>query len=165
MKMSQSEILKDSVSDWPINMPGVSKRTRGNGRNGTEQRALEGVWNSSEWRGRMCRRGPGTHCGGEWHAVLAKTIQPRRCTDVGWSLEPSHRKLSRLAERELWKNWGEVVRKKKKRPDQAVGKRPWAEWVQELRSRERLKISPLPSHNYACSDAKNALSKPEAGSS
>lgn len=43
MKMSQSEILKDSVSDWPINMPGVSKRTRGNGRNGTEQRALEGI--------------------------------------------------------------------------------------------------------------------------
>lgn len=42
MKMSQSEILKDSVSDWPINVPGVSKRTRGNGRNGTEQRALEG---------------------------------------------------------------------------------------------------------------------------
>lgn len=41
--MSQSEILKDSVSDWPINMPGVSKRTSGNGRNGTEQRALEGT--------------------------------------------------------------------------------------------------------------------------
>lgn len=51
MKMSQSEILKDSVSDWSINMPGVSKRTRGYGRNGTEQRALEGIWNTSEWRG------------------------------------------------------------------------------------------------------------------
>ena len=48
--MSQSEILKDRVSDWPINMPGVSKRTRGNGRNGTEQRALEGMKNTSEWR-------------------------------------------------------------------------------------------------------------------
>lgn len=53
--MSQSEILKDSVSDWPINVPGVSKSTRGNGRNGTEQRALEGMWNKSEWRGRACR--------------------------------------------------------------------------------------------------------------
>ncbi len=56
--MSQSEILKDSVSDWPINMPGVSKRTPGNGRNGTEQRALEGVQNTSEWSGRAYRRGP-----------------------------------------------------------------------------------------------------------
>lgn len=46
--MSQSEILKDSVSDWPINVPGVSKSTRGNGRNGTEQRALKGMQNKSE---------------------------------------------------------------------------------------------------------------------
>lgn len=51
MKMSQSEILKDSVSDWSINMPGVSKRTRGYGRNGMERRALEDIWNTSEWRG------------------------------------------------------------------------------------------------------------------
>lgn len=50
MKMSQSEILKDSVSAWSINMPGVSKKTRGNGRNGTEQRALEGMHNNSKWR-------------------------------------------------------------------------------------------------------------------
>lgn len=50
MKMSQSEILKDSVSAWSINMPGVSKETRGNGRNGTEQRALEGIQNNSKWR-------------------------------------------------------------------------------------------------------------------
>lgn len=54
MKMSQSEILKDSVSDWPINVPGVSKCTRGNGRNGTEQRALEGMWNKSERKDRVC---------------------------------------------------------------------------------------------------------------
>lgn len=59
MKMSQSEILKDSVSDWPINVPGVSKRTWGNGRNGTEQRALEGIWNTSEWRGRGESAGEG----------------------------------------------------------------------------------------------------------
>lgn len=55
MKMSQSESLKDSGSDWAINMPVVSKRTRGNGRNGTEQRALEGIKNTSERRGRACR--------------------------------------------------------------------------------------------------------------
>lgn len=55
MKMSPSEILKDSVSDWPINMPEVSKRTRGNGRNGTERRALEGIQNTSERRGRECK--------------------------------------------------------------------------------------------------------------
>lgn len=53
MKMSQSEILKDSVSDWPINMPEVSKRTRGDGRNGTEQRVLEGICNTGEWRGKV----------------------------------------------------------------------------------------------------------------
>lgn len=50
MKMSQSELLKDSVSVWSINMPGVSKKTRGSGRNGTEQRALEGIQNNSKWR-------------------------------------------------------------------------------------------------------------------
>lgn len=50
--MSQSESLKDSVSAWPINMPEVSKRTRGNGRNGTEQRALEGMQHNSEQRGK-----------------------------------------------------------------------------------------------------------------
>lgn len=55
MKMSQSETLKDSGSDWAINMPVVSKRTRGNGRNGTEQRALEGIKNTSGRRGRACR--------------------------------------------------------------------------------------------------------------
>lgn len=50
MKMSQSELLKDSVSAWSINMPGVSKKTRGSGRNGTEQRALEGIQNNSKRR-------------------------------------------------------------------------------------------------------------------
>lgn len=48
MKMRQSENLKDGVSAWPINMPGVSKRTRGNGRNGTEKRAVEGMQNDGE---------------------------------------------------------------------------------------------------------------------
>lgn len=62
MKMSQSEILKDSVSDWPINIPGVSKRTRGNGRNGTEQRASEGIQNTSEWRARASWGGPVRYC-------------------------------------------------------------------------------------------------------
>lgn len=50
MKVSQSESLKDGASDWPINILGVSERTRGNERNGTEQRAAEGIRNTGEHR-------------------------------------------------------------------------------------------------------------------
>lgn len=98
MKMSQSEILKDSVSDWPINMPGVSKRTRGNGRNGTEQRALEGIWNTSEWRGRANsgehRRGPVKDCRGV-KCSISKDNTTEEIHGCCLCLEPSHRKSSR----------------------------------------------------------------------
>lgn len=65
MKMSQSEdkCLKDSGSDWPINMPEVSKRTRGDGRNGTEQRVLEGILveGDVQYR-RSAGKGPVRYC-------------------------------------------------------------------------------------------------------
>lgn len=54
MKMSQIEILKDSVCDWPINMPVVSEkdqRQRGEmGQGGGLQRAYGTPVNIEVWR-------------------------------------------------------------------------------------------------------------------
>lgn len=48
------------------------KSTWGNGRNGTEQRALEGKWNKSEWRGRAHTWETLWDNIGDRNAVLAK---------------------------------------------------------------------------------------------
>lgn len=159
--MSQSEILKDSASDWPINIPEVTKSTWGNGRNGTEQRALEGIWNQSEWRGRVCRgerRGrPVRYCIGLKCIMTKDNMTEGRYTGIVCVLNlltgnhPDKQSESfGKAEGKLWKKTG-----------WRFGKRPGVDVCTV--KKERLAISALSNRCSVCSDGeRNASSKREA---
>lgn len=151
MKMSQSEIFKDSVSDWSINMPGVSEKTRGNGRNGTEQRALEGIWNNCEWIGRaFCcgRTGEIAHLRQVKSSIGRDSKAKKIQAAVLWNSSPETIQISKY-------NTGkaEVKVKKKSKKPQNIGEKSRVMSVKKNKE-QRLKITKMPSHNLVCLDTK-----------